>query len=236
MKTFKKYWSIFRKDLAMTAFFQMIVFLLGMALVAIINATVNTDPDFAPLGSFLAFIVAVILDIFQVKSPRMFLVVSMGQTRRSFLICDTLFRLVCFVITMALCRLLYLIETGIFVRLYPGFENGLPWHKVFSLPIMALLAAAIAGVGLLLTMFSTRFGTKALALAMMTLWLLLVLSSRAIGAAGDGEAGMLAVLGQEIVGLSGAVSGTGWLCIGFGLTILLGAVGVLGLRRVEIRQ
>lgn len=236
MKTMQKYWRVYREDLGTNALLQLIAFLLGMMIVVIINETVNEDRDFAPMGSLFAILVPAIFGVVRANTSRLLLALSMGQTRKSFLVCDTLLNAWHFLICLAISRMLYFAETSIFARLYPGFENAMPFDQVFSLPIIGLLTAAVAGLGLLFTMLKVRFGMKVFAASWGGVWLVFALGSRSVSAAKDGEPGVLAGFGKGIMELAGSLSRAGWLCIGFAIAFVLAAIGVFGLRRVEIRQ
>lgn len=236
MKTLKKYWRLYRDHFGALVLFQLMAFLVGVLLVMLINALVNQDADYAPMGSFLAILLAALFTMFRLDTSRIFLAVSMGQTRRSFLLCDTLLNTVHFLMSILVCRLLYFLELALCARLYPGFENGMPLEKFFSLPVIGLLTAAVIGVGLLFLMLKMRLGQKAFTYTWLSFWILLMLGSRAISAAEDKRASALASLGKGLVRLITALPGTWWLCMGCGLAAIFAVIGVLGLRRVEIRQ
>lgn len=236
MKNIRKYWNLYRKYFTMTVVFQLFAFLVGMILVFIINKTVNKDTDYATMGTFLGLVMTFVLSVYRIDTSPMFLAVGMGQTRRSYLLWDTVFHAVQFLISILICRLLYFIETAVFTRLYPGFVNGMPLDVFFSLPVTGLITVTVAGAGLLFMMLKVRFGHKTFILVWLFCWMIFMLGARAVSDVRDGKAGLLAALGKGLSGLTSVLPGHAGIILGYCLAAALMVVGFLGLRRVEIRQ
>lgn len=236
MKTLLKYIKVNRGDLVYNLIFQLLAFLVGLVMVIVINTFFNDDSDFAPMGTFFAIIIPVITCIMRCANNRLSLALSMGQTRRSFIVCDTLLNAVSFLVSMAVCRLLLMLELWLYARLYPGFENAFALEMLLTIPKIGVLCAAVAALGLLFAMIKTRFGQKGFSGAWIAMWLLYMVGARAVSAAKEGEAGFLAEAGRDLTNLFNSSSHLGIMGIGLWLSLLLAIIAVLGLRRVELRQ
>ncbi len=238
MNTLKKYFCASRKDLVPLLLWQLAGFFMGLIMVLIINAFINEDMDFAPVGTFFAFLFTffgVFLRGNQTSKTRLSLAVCMGQTRKSFILFDTVFMAILFLLGIAFIRVLGLMELWLYVRIYPGYVNDIPLDNLFQLPVIMLLCIAVMGIYLFFTMINIRFGAKKSGLIVAVLWIGTLLVSRTLDAAKEGEGGIFAALGRGAMTLAGLFTWQIWVAVGVVLAVCLGVLGILGLRKVEVR-
>lgn len=92
MKFFMKDLRATRNGLLIMLGFQALLFLCGVVIVLVINATVNKDQDYAAIGSMMALIGTVFGGLARNNGSccRYRLAICMGNTRRSYLLTDPL--------------------------------------------------------------------------------------------------------------------------------------------------
>ena len=122
----KKYLRLARTDVLYMLVWQVGFYLFGMAMVLIINRFVNDDPDYACMGSFFALlgtIVGLMVRGNNTGHVRLRLAVTMGMTRRSFLICEPLITAVDVALALVFARVLYGLELALYQWLLPGLRK-----------------------------------------------------------------------------------------------------------------
>ncbi len=221
---FLQYIKVNRKAPLYMILWQLSFFLFGVSIVLVINRFINSDPDYACMGSLFALMAMLVGGLARgntTLSTRFNMAVSMGQTRRFFLLWDT-------VISLAVCLLgavvawgLYQLETLLYGALYPGFENGMPLDVVYRWQILVPAAVVLSVGALVFGALQLRFGLKAFG----TVWLIFCFSfmviPRAINAALDGGTSLLARIGGGIIWLVQALEPEMWGSLGtFLLTVL----------------
>ncbi len=238
MKTIKKYLKLSRKDLLYLLLWQLAGFAMGVIMVLLINAFLNKDPDYAPMGTLFGAMFTFVGGLLRGNlgtKTRLGLAVAMGQTRRSFLLWDTLLECLIFALGLLSCRLLAWGELGLYALLYPGFENGLPLDTIFTWPVLLLLEAGMVSVNLFFSMLHARFGAKAYSFMWLGVWVLGMLFSQSVSAAEDGRGGILALAGRGFIALAGLLNWQGWLAVGLAFLAALAAGGVAGLYKAEVK-
>ena len=126
MTAMKKYLRLARTDFLYMLVWQVGFYLFGMAMVLIINRFVNDDPDYACMGSFFALLGTVVGLMVRGNNTghvRLRLAVTMGMTRRSFLVCEPLITAVDVALALVFARVLYGLELALYQWLYPDFAN-----------------------------------------------------------------------------------------------------------------
>ena len=212
--------------------------LFGVVLVLIINATVNDEQDYACMGSLFALaglLPGVLLRGNWSGYVRFRLAVTMGQTRKSFLLWDTVITLLTAVAGIFAAWVLWHGEAGLYRLLYPGYTNDISMELVFRWQIIAALLVALPVVTVFFTGITHRFGTRGFGVLWILLWAGCMLVPAAVGKASDGGTSLLARMGDGILWLVGALPPAAWAGAGVALLIVLMIAGVRCLSRAEVK-
>jgi len=219
---FLQYCKVNRKAPLYMVLWQLGFFVFGVAMVLIINRFLNDDKDFACMGALLALIATLVGSLARgntTLSTRFSLAVSMGQTRRFFLLWDTVISLLVCLLGMVTAWGFYHLELLLYGALYPGFENGMPLDVVYRWQILLPAALVLSVASLVFGAVQLRFGLKGFG----TVWLIFCASSmvlpRAIEAALEGSTSLLARLGGGVLWLARALPPAAW--AGLGGAVLL---------------
>ena len=210
----------------------------GVLLVLIINATVNDEQDYACMGTLFSLagvLPGVLLRGNTNGYVRFRLAVTMGQTRKSFLLWDTVITLLVTGMGILVSWLLWHAETGLYSLLYPGYTNDISMELVFRWQIIAALLVALPVVTVFFTGITHRFGTRGFGVLWILLWAGCMLVPAAVGKASDGGTSLLARMGDGILWLVGALPPAAWAGAGVALLIALMIVGVRCLIRAEVK-
>ena len=127
-----------------TLFWQGIFFLIGIVMVVIINTFLNEDPDFACMGTLMALIATLVGSMARGNTNghiRFRLAVSMGNTRKSYLLCDPIVTALTSAAGILAAWVLYQIEKGLYAVMYSGYENDMPLDIAFTWKIALLIIA-----------------------------------------------------------------------------------------------
>lgn len=221
---FLKYCKINRKAPLYMVLWQLGFFLFGIAMVLIINRFLNDDKDFACMGALFALIATAVGALARgntTLSTRFGLAVSMGQSRRLFLLWDTAISLVVCLLGAAVAWGLYRLELLLYGALYPGFENGMPLDVVFQWKILLPAALVLCVASIVLGALQQRFGLKGFGIVWLCFCASFMVLPRAIDSALDGGTSLLARIGSGVLWVVRALSPEMWGNLGvFLLTVL----------------
>lgn len=219
-----QYCKVNRKAPLYMVLWQLGFFVFGVAMVLIINRFVNDDKDFACMGALFALIATLVGCLARGNTTlgtRFNMAVSMGQTRRFFLLWDTAISLLVCLLGMAVAWGLYRLELLLYGALYPGFENGIPLDVVCQWKILLPAALVLSVASLVFGAVQQRFGLKAFG----TVWLVFCFSfmvlPRAINAALEGGTSLLARLGGGVLWLVNALPPAVWAGLGGAVLLVL---------------
>ncbi len=221
---FLQYCKVNRKAPLYMVLWQLGFFAFGIAMVLIINRFVNDDKDFACMGALFALIATAIGGLARgntTLSTRFSLAVSMGQTRRFFLLWDTVISLLVCLLGMVTAWGFYRLEVLLYGALYPGYENGMPLDVVYQWKILLPAAVALSVFSLVFGALQLRFGMKGFGIV----WLVFCASSmvlpRAINTALEGGTSLLARLGGGVLWLVNALPPAAWAGLGGAVLLVL---------------
>ena len=158
MTAMKKYLRLARTDFLYMLVWQVGIYLFGMAMVLIINRFVNDDPDYACMGSLFALIGAIVGLMVRGNNTghvRLRLAVTMGMTRRSFLICEPLITAVDVALALVFARVLYGLELALYQWLYPDFANQIALDVFFRWQVLVIVGICAVVASLFFTMLSS---------------------------------------------------------------------------------
>lgn len=236
MRFLKKHFQVSRSAALMMLAFQLGFFLFGIALVAVVNAFFNEDRDYAPIGSLMAAI-----GIFAGALPRgggaasrFRLAISMGQTRRDFLLVDPLLTVLTSLFGVGAAWCLLQVEIWLYSLLYPGYENGLDLAAAFRWRYILPLVLGMALLDLFLGAVQIRFGLKGFAALWIPLCFAPLVITQAVDAAQSGGGSLLAGLGRGIIALL-ALGAAVWTAIGAAAVLALLVFSGFSYCRAEIR-
>lgn len=238
MKFVFKYIKANRDRLGTMLVLQGGVFVLGVLLVIFINASINQDPDYAAIGGMMALFCTAFTGLvygFGIAGVHYGLAISMGQTRRDYILaaplCSALFTLLGVAVAWVLTQL----EKGLYRLVYPGYTCELdilamvPWWGL-ALGVLGVVVAEF-----LLGAMGLRFGQKGLLFVWLPLCLAPSLLGNSVSAARKGGTSLLAGLGRGILWLVQCLSPTAWAALGAVVLVALLALSVHCYRRAEVK-
>lgn len=198
---------------------------------------------FVTIGIFCAFfglLVGILARGSQNGSTRYTLAISMGQTRRSYLLWDSLASfLECLVLTGG-ALLLGVVERSIYMALYPGEKEVLDFIQLlFQSPLVRWVVLAACAVvvclDLLFTALVLRFGRKGVFFFFVPLWLFTLVINPALTAVRSNPGSLMAKLGEGIIWLGGFLNGTAGAVAGAAVVLVLLGGCVAYLLRAPVR-
>ena len=159
--------------------------------------------------------------------------VSMGQTRRDFLLIDPLLTVLTSLLGVGVAWCLTQAETWLYSLLYPGYENELDLTVIFQWKYIPLILG-VALLDLFLGAVHTRFGFKGFAVLWFPLCFAPAVIGQALRAAQSSSGSLLAGIGRGLLALAG-LEMTAWLAIGAAVVLAMLAFIGFSYNRAEIR-
>ena len=163
------------------------------------------------------------------------LAVSMGYTRRAYMLVDPVLTLMNCTVGVVFAWVLNQLELRLYAAIYPGWEVDL---DIFSVLEWWHCLVLILGVCLLDFLFGAlllRFGAKGFAAVWFPLCFLPLIVMKSVEAAADGGGSLLAQIGRGIAFLTGLLSPAMWCAAGILLALALLALSALCYGRAEIK-
>ena len=234
-----KFWNTLRVNrdgpLVMLAF-QAGFFLFGAAMVLMVNRFFNDEPSYGCMGSIMAGI-GVFAGIVAkgTGSARFRLAVMMGQSRRSFLLWDTLATACRAAAGWLVAWGLYHLEIALYTALYPGFVNELSLMPFFTWPAFGAVVLGVCVLDLAIGAIQVRFGNKAFAVVWIILCFSPMVVGRAVAGAKGGQTTLLSRLGEVILAVAGALTPGQWVIAGVALLLAAAVLSVRGYWDAEVR-
>ncbi len=237
MDFFVKHWKVNRSGMLMMLAFQLGLFLMGVVMVLGINAFLNDDRDYAAVGGMMALMATVMGGLTRGSAGmiRYRLAVSMGYTRRAYMLVDPVLTLMNCIVGVVFAWVLNQLELRLYAAIYPGWEVDL---DIFSVMEWWHCLVLILGVCLLDFLFGAlllRFGTKGFAAMWFPLCFLPLIIMKSADAAKDGSTSLLAQIGRGIAFLIGLLSPAMWCAAGILLALALLVLSALCYGRAEIK-
>ena len=239
MKQLQRYARLAVFDLPLMAAITAGLFALGVVMTLLFCLLfLDWSDGYGMMGGvpgLLGILVAVLVRHNLNPHTRLFLALTMGESRRSYLFFDTLAAaLEC----LLLCALLWGLcraEIALYSVALPGYANELNILEFFYRPaVVGIFIAALVTLNLFWTAIMARFGLKGFFLTWLPLWMLMVLSAPAVDAAQSGERSLFGLLGRGIIWAVDAGSAAPWQVIaGLVLLTFLAVSGAM-LRRIPV--
>ena len=238
MDFFVKHAKATRDGVLVMLGFQLFLFVMGVVMVLVINATVNEDRDYAALGAMMSMIGTVFGGLLRgAGAPvRYRMAVSMGHTRRSYMLADPLITAMNCLVGVAAAWVLSKLELWIYGLLYPGWSCDFDLMGIFQWWAVLLLAVLVVAADYCLGALQLRFGAKGFAAIWFPLCFAPMLLSNAVNAAGEeGNNSLFAQIGRGLLFLIRLLSPLMWAAVGAAVVLALVAFSTLCYRKAEIR-
>ena len=236
MNFFVRHLKVHRSGVLLMLAFQAGLFLLGVVMVLGINAFWNDEQDYAAIGGMMALMAAVIGGFVRgTGMSRYRLAVSMGWTRRAYMLADSLMTMLFVTAGAAFAALLNQLEIWLYSVIYPGWELDMNIFAMVPWWFYPLFVVGITVLDFLFGALVLRFGTKGFAFVWFPLCFLPMIIGNSVDAAREGSASLLAQLGRGIVFVIGLLSPAMWAAAGAALVLVLLVLSVLCYRRAEVR-
>lgn len=239
MRQLRQYARLALFDLPWMAIVTAGLFALGVAMTLLICLVfLDWSDGFGMMGGIFGLIgilLAVLARHMLNPHTRLFLALTMGESRRSYLLFDSLMTaLECLLLcgeVWLLCRA----ELIVYRLVLPNWRNALDVLPFFHPAILAVFTAAIVVLDLFWTALMGRFGIKGFFLTWFPLWLLAILSAPAIDAAQSGQRSLLGLIGAGMLWTIDACSFIPWQAIVGAVLAAVLAISVGLLRRIPVR-
>lgn len=243
MKTFKQYLRVYRTAPLTLLLWQCAFLLFGVLMVVIINATINDDLDYAPMGTMLALVATIpglLLMDNLMGGARFRLAVTMGQTRRAYLLGDTAVGVLMVLLALVSANVIFHLEMGFYHLIYPGYTPDPEFLSAIQSVLTngkILLPAALAILlgQVVLTGFALRFGNTVFNIVWVVLCIVPFLLGQAVGQYKHGGTSLIARLGGAVCRTAAMLSPAVWACAGAAVGALLLALSVRWFLRAEVR-
>ena len=244
MRDIRITWRIHRKDISFMAICVAVGWGIGVATALLcMHFLMEPGEGFATVGALFAFFaiaVGILARGNQNSSTRYALAVSMGQTRRSYLLWDSLAGfLECLVFTGGVI-LLGMAERALYLALFPGEEDVLDFIGFFeeyryAAWIVLAACAVFVCLDLLLTALMLRFGRRGMFVFLVPVWVMTLVISPALNAVRGNPGSLMAMLGEWLIRLGGFLSGVGGVVAGAVLVLALVGGSVAYLLRAPVQ-
>lgn len=237
MSFFIKHAKANRSGVLVMLGFQLFLFLLGFFMVLGINRFINEDRDYAAIASMMALMGTVFGGLVRgAGAPtRYCMAVSMGHTRRAYMIADPIITAINSLIGIGAAFLLNKFELWMYSLIYPGWELSFDVFVVFKLWQIPIFVIGLCILDFCLGALQLRFGAKGFAAVWFPFCFLPMICMNSIEAAKEGGTSLLAQLGNGILFLVGLLSPAAWAAAGIVLVLVLVVLSGLCYRSAAIK-
>lgn len=238
MNFFVKHAKATRDGVLVMLGFQLFLFVMGFLIVVVINATVNEDKDYGAIGSMMALMGTVFGGLLRgAGAPvRYRMAVSMGHTRRAYMIADPVITALNSLIGLGAVFLLNRFELWVYSLLYPGWEMDFDVVALIRLWMVPVFIAGVCIIDFCLGALQLRFGAKGFAAIWFPLCFAPMVISNCVSAAKDGGTSLLAQIGYGVLALVHLFSPAVWGGLCAVLVIALVVLSVMCYRSAEVKM
>lgn len=237
MKFFVKHLKVNRSGVLVMLAFQAGLFLMGLLIVVVVNATVNDDRDYAAIGGMMALMATLFGGLVRGSGAmnRCRMAVSMGHTRRSYMLADPIITMLNTLVGIVFAWLLDKFELWLYGLLYPGWELELDVFAAMKWWYYPIFILAICVLDFCFGALQLRFGNKGFAAIWFPLCFAPMIIGNSVNAAREGGSSLLAQIGRGLAFLIELLSPAMWAAVGIVLVLGLLVLSVLCYRRAEVR-
>lgn len=238
MNFFVKHLKATRSGILIMLAMQSFLFLLGFLIVLGINAFINKDRDYAAIGSMMALMGSVFAGLLRGSGGmnRYRTAVSMGRTRRSYLLADPAITALICALGLGFAWLLDRFEVWVYSLLYPGWNLDFDIISLMKWWYYLLFIAGTCILDFCLGALQLRFGAKGFAIVWFPLCFSSIILNSTVGAAQEGSTSLLAQIGRGILFIAGLLSPAIWAVVGIVILLVLVVLSAVCYSRAEIRM
>lgn len=210
---------------------------LGMTLVGI-RLTSGNEESYACLGSLyvlIATVVGVMVRGHTGGAGRFNLVMSMGLTRREYLLYDPMVTALMGVLGLAISWIVYHLETCWHHSFYPDAVIEMDFYVLFQLKYIPLFLLGLVLVDLVLTALTLRFGFNAFRVVWIALCLSCVVIPNSVSAYQAGGGSLFARLGWLLLTVAALLTPKLWLAVGIAALLAVLAASVRVFQKAEVK-
>lgn len=222
--------KVHKDDFALPLFIVPVCFALGFIMLNVIMFTVDDPGTWFTMGTFMAFICLIFFAvlIFSKYYQQFMLALSMGRTRKSFMVSYALRTLLWLAAGYLLVLVLYRVELAVGSVLFAAWPLEADPTFLMDWNFMAVLLPCVVVVSMFVGSLYSTFGKKALA-PLWFLWMVVCLGGPQMH---DNE-GNLSAVGMVVNTIINAVPHWGWIALGVAvLAGMAGTVVVLGKKQM----
>lgn len=236
-KFFVKHLKVNRNGIPIMLAFQLALFLTGVIIIVVINATVNDDRDYAAIGSMMALMATLFGGLVRGSGAmnRCRMAVSMGHTRLSYMLADPVITMLNTLVGIVFAWLLNQFELWLYSVIYPGWKLDFDVFVVMKWWYYLIFIAAICVLDFCFGALQLRFGNKGFAAVWFPLCFLPMIVGNSVEAAQEGGSSLLAQIGRGIVFLIRLLSPAAWAAVGIVVVLGLLVLSVLCYRKAEVK-
>lgn len=237
MKFFVKHLKVNRDGVLVMMAFQLGLFLMGVLIVVVVNATVNDDRDYAAIGGMMALMATLFGGLVRGSGAmnRYRMAVSMGQTRLSYMLADPVITMLNTLVGIVFAWLLDKFELWLYGILYPGWELDLDVFSVMQWWYYPIFILGICILDFCFGALQLRFGNKGFAAIWFPLCFAPMIFGNSVDAAREGGSSLLAQIGRGVLFLAGLLTPPVWGGVLLAFLLALLVLSVLCYRRAEVR-
>ena len=237
MKFFIKHLKVNRSGVLVMLAFQLGLFLMGVLIVVCINAFVNDDRDYAAIGGMMALMATLFGGLVRGSGAmnRYRMAVSMGQTRRSYMLADPVITMLNTAIGIAFAWLLDKFELWLYGLLYPGWELDMDVFAAMEWWYYPIFILAICILDFCFGALQIRFGNAGFAAIWFPLCFLPMIVGNSVEAAREGGSSLLALIGRGVLFLAGLLTPPVWGGVLLAFLLALVVLSVLCYRKAEVK-
>ena len=237
MNFFIKHLKANRDGVWIMLMFQAGLFLFGFLIVVCINAFVNDERDYAAIGSMMALMAIVFGGLVRGSggAARYRTAVSMGSTRRSYMLADPVVTVLNCLVGVGFAWVLNKFELWVYTLLYPGWELDFDVMAEMKWWFYLILVVGICIADFCLGALQLRFGTKGFAAIWFPCCFAPMILGNAVRAAREGGTSLLAQIGYGILFVAGLLSPVMWAAVGVAILLAMLVLSALCYRRAEVR-
>lgn len=238
MSFFIKHAKVNRSGVTIMMAFQLGLFLMGVVMVLCINAFFNDEQNYALVGGLMALLATVFGGLARGGGAlnRYRMAVSMGQTRRAYMIFDPILTVLTSVIGIMFAWVLNHLELWLYQMIYPGWTLDINFFEVFQWWHGVLFVIGVALGDFLFGALMLRFGTKGFAAIWFPLCFAPMIIMNSTEAVKEGSTSLLAQIGRGVLFLVNLLSQVMWAAVGLALLLVLLALSVMCYRKAEVRM
>lgn len=212
---------------------------LGLAMTLVgIRLTAGNEESYACLGSLYVLVatVAGVMVRGQTSGAGRFdLVMSMGLTRREYLLYDPMVTALIGAMGLAISWIVYHLETWWHHCFYPDAVSAMDIYVIFRLKYILLFLLGLVLMDLVFTALTLRFGFNAFRAVWIALCLSCVVIPNSVSAYQEGGGSLFAKLGWLLLTVARLLTPTMWLAVGIAALLAVLAASVRVLQKAEVK-